>query len=200
MVIAEQRPLGSFVALAVVLVLVWLVARDRLIPRRLVGSEERLAGYTAGLVVLGVLALLVVATNAYALVFLLPSLHAWLWMPHVHERGVVARFAVFAAGLAGPVLLLWSFASRAGLGRDAPWYVAVLVRVGYVNGTAVLLSLVWLSAAAQLTALGAGRYAPYPSTAERPPRGPLRELVRRAIVALRRRRAARRERRLRVAA
>jgi hypothetical protein len=71
----------------------WLVARDRLIPRRPVTVEEELAGHTAALLMLGLVALLVVAVNAFALVFVLPSLHAWLWLPSSRpgQRGSAAH-------------------------------------------------------------------------------------------------------------
>jgi hypothetical protein len=55
--------------------------------------------------------------------------------------------------------------------------------------------LAWAAAAGQLAALVAGRYAPYPSAAERPPRGLVRESVRRLVLARRRHRAAASERR-----
>ena len=47
----------------------WLVGRHRLIPRREISVEEELAGYTVSLLVLGFLSLVVVAVNAYALIF-----------------------------------------------------------------------------------------------------------------------------------
>ena len=50
-----------------------------------------------------------------------------------------------------------------------------------------MIGLGWLAVAGQLAALAAGRYAPYPAKAERPPRGPLREIVRRLVLAQRRR-------------
>ena len=53
--------------------------------------EEELAGHTAALLVLGLIALLVVATNAFALLFLLPSLHIWLWLPQLRDRPAAAR-------------------------------------------------------------------------------------------------------------
>jgi len=51
--------------------------------------------------------------------------------------------------------------------------------------------LTWLAGAAQLAALAVGRYAPYPAPRERPARGPLRELVRRVVLAERARRRRR---------
>lgn len=179
---AGDRPLlalGVFLALAAA---GWFVARERLLPRRQVAAEEELAGEVAALLALGVVALLTVATNPFALIFVLPSLHAWLWLPQVRYHRIWVRAAVLAVGLLGPLLLLGSFAWRFGLGVDAPWYVMQLVAIGYVPIPAVLIALGWLAAAGQLTAISAGRYAPYPSARERPPRGPIRELIRRLLL------------------
>ena len=182
-------PMGGLIGLAILAGLGWLVARDRLLPRRAVHAEEELAGHAAALLALGVVALLTVATNPFALIFLLPSLHVWLWLPQVRESPLWVRTIVLIAGFSGPLLLLWSFAGRYGLGWDAPWYIASLFVVGYAPVPAFVVALGWAAAAGQLTALVGGRYAPYPSAAERPPRGPLRETVRRLVLAQRRRRA-----------
>jgi uncharacterized protein with von Willebrand factor type A (vWA) domain len=53
--------------------------------------------------------------------------------------------------------------------------------------------LLGAAAAAQLAAAVVGRYAPYPAAHERGPRGPIRELVRTVVLAIR---AARRRREL----
>ncbi|HZC29437.1 MAG TPA: M28 family peptidase, partial [Gaiellaceae bacterium] len=96
---AHDWPVLSAAAMAVLTFLGWLVARDRLIPRRPVSAEDELAGHTAALLCLAVVSLLVVATNPFALIFLLPSLHAWLWLPQVRARPWWTRAAVLAAGL-----------------------------------------------------------------------------------------------------
>jgi hypothetical protein len=184
-------PTLALIGYLVLLGLSWLVARQRLQPVRPATAEEELAGHTALLLALGVVALVVVATNPYALIFVLPSLHAWLWLPHVRERGTWMRAAVYAAGFAGPLLLLGSFAFRFGLGLDAPWYLAELVAIGYVPIVGLITALAWFAAAAQVTALAFGRYAPYPSAAERPPRGPLRNTVRMLVLTGRRWRRSR---------
>jgi Peptidase family M28 len=181
-------PAAGLIGLAILAGLGWFVARDRLLPRRPVRVEEELAGHTAALLALGVVALLIVATNPFALVFVLPSLHVWLWLPQVRLSRPAVRAAVLAVGFLGPLLLLWSFASRYGLGWDAPWYLAWLYSLGYAPGIGLVIGLGWAAAAGQLVALSAGRYAPYPSAAERPPRGPFRETVRRVVLAQRRRR------------
>jgi Peptidase family M28 len=178
-------PIFGLFGLFVLAGVAWLVTRQRLVPRRPVSATEELAGTTAALLALAVIALLVVATNPFALVFLLPSLHAWLWLPHVRAKPVWTRAAVLAAGFLGPLLLVASLALRYDLGLDTPWYLAELAAIGYVKLPAVAIAAVWLAAAGQMTALTAGRYAPYPSARERPPRGPLRESVRKTVLTVR---------------
>jgi hypothetical protein len=179
-------PAAALAGLAILVAVGWLVTRDRLAPRRPPSAEETLAGHTGALLALGVVALLVVATNPFALIFILPSLHLWLWLPQVRGRALVLRAAVLLLGFAGPALLVWSFATRYGLGLDAPWYVAWLYSLRYAPVPGLLIGLGWAAAAAQLVALSAGRYAPYPTAAERPPRGPIRETIRRLVLARRR--------------
>jgi hypothetical protein len=177
-------------ALLVLLVLAgagWLLARSRLLPQRTIQPEERLAGHSAALLALGVVGLLVAATNPFALVFLLPSLHAWLWLPQMQTRHWTTRAAVLLAGFVGPAYLVWSFATHYGLGWDAPWFIAELFAVGYAPLPLLVIGIAWLAAAGQLAALSAGRYAPYPAPHERPRRGPIRELIRTLFLAQRRR-------------
>jgi len=179
-------------ALALVGFLGWLVARQRLVPRRPVGTDEQLAGATVALLGLGIVSLLVLATNPFALIFFLPAMHAWLWLPQVQSSKAPTRAVIFLIGLIGPMLIILSLALRFGLGFDAPWYLLELVAVGYVHLPAVVITLCGAACAAQLAVVTAGRYAPYPPAGQRPERGPLRELVRRLVLAqrARRRRAA----------
>lgn len=183
-------PAGALIALAALAGFGWIVGRVRLLPRRSIRPEEELAGHTAAFLALSIVGLLVVATDPFALVFLLPSLHIWLWLPQVRWRGVWARLLVLLAGFVGPGLLLWSFAGRYKLGWDAPWYVGKLFAVGYAPLPLLVIALGWLAAAGQLAALSIDRYAPYPAAHERPPRGPVRELIRALVLRRRRRRAA----------
>jgi hypothetical protein len=178
-------PAAALAGLALLAFAGWIVARHRLVPRRGILPEEELAGHTGALLALGVVALLVVATNPFALIFLLPSLHVWLWLPQMRGRALAVRTAVLLLGFAGPALLVWSFASRYGLGLEAPWYIAWLYSLGYAPAAGFLIGLAWTAAAAQLVALSVGRYAPYPTAAERPPRGPVRESIRRLVLARR---------------
>ena len=124
-------------------------------------------------------ALLVVASNPFSLVYLLPSLYAWLWLPQAHAASPLARAGLLVLGFAGPLLLLLSFSTRFALGYETPWYLLSLVAVGYTPWLAVALGLAWLGIAGQLAALAAGRYAPSPNGGRQQRRDGLR-LVRRA--------------------
>jgi len=183
------------VAAAAVIVIAWLVERRRLVPRRPVGLDEKLAGDTAALLGLGVVSLLVLATNPFALLFCLPAVHAWLWLPQLRREPAILRALLFAVGLVGPLLILLSLGIRFGLGFDAPWYLLTLLSVGYVKATAFAITLAGTACACQLAAVAAGRYAAPSRVPGEPARGPLRELVRVSVLASRRRRRARRRRR-----
>ena len=193
--VAGDWPVLALIALGLVVLCGWFVARQRLVPRRAIGTDEELAGETASLLVLGVVALLVLATNPFALLFILPALHAWLWLPQVRNGKPPARAFVLLLGLAGPALIMLSLGVRYGLGFDAPWYLLELVALGYVKAPAVAITLGGAACAAQLVAVAAGRYAPYPEPGERPARGPLRALIRMVILAARARRRVTEERR-----
>jgi hypothetical protein len=173
----------------------WLVGRDRLVPRRPLGDGEELSGQVAALLVLAVLSLLIVAMNPYAVIFVLPSLHAWIWLPQVRGRRAPVRAAVLITGFLGPALLVGSVATRLDLGLDAPWYLGQLAAVGYIRFPTLLVAGAWVAVAAQLTAISAGRYAPYPSADERRQLGPIRRLVRTAILRVGHRRPSEERRR-----
>jgi hypothetical protein len=185
----------SLAGFVIVVAAGWWVARHRLVPRRAVTAEERLAGEAVALLAFALVALLILATNPFALLFALLPLHLWLWLPQVRGGAPPARWLVFAAGLAGPLLVPLSLAFRFGLGFDAPWYLLQLTAVGYVHFTAVAILLCGAACTAQLVAVAAGRYAPYPASNERPSRGPLRELVRTVVLASRARKRVTEERR-----
>lgn len=184
---------GDWPAVALTLLLVvvfvgWIVSRQRLVRRSVVTPEDDLAGETVALLGLGVVALLILATNPYALIFVLPALHTWLWLPQLRAERPELRALVFLLGLAGPAFLVLSLGARYGLGFDTPWYVLELVGLGYISPLATAVTLAGAAAGAQLVAVAAGRYAPYPPAGRRPARGPLRELVRVIVLTVRSRR------------
>ncbi len=182
-----DRPGAALALLGVALALGWLVGRRRLVPSTAPSAEERLAGYTVALAWLGIAAVVIAIGHPYALVFVLPSLYAWLWLP-LQSRGWV-RAVVYCVGLVGPLLGLVVLAHGLALSvGSGALYVVGLVTVGYVPLGTVLLAVAWLGAAAQLGALAFGRYAPYAGGAEPPPRG----VVRGSVATVARRERARR--------
>ena len=192
--VAGDWPVLAVTGFLVVVAAGWLVSRYRLVPRRAVTREEIVAGQTVALLALAIVALLVVATNPFALLFVLPALHAWLWLPQVQHTHPLTRLGLFAVGLVGPAIILLSLGWRYGLGFDAPWYLIDLVVVGYVKTVPLVIVFAGGAAAAQLAVAATGRYAPYPDARERGPRGPLREAVRALVLTTRRSRRARQER------
>jgi hypothetical protein len=192
--IAGDWPVAALFALAGLSMLGWFVARPQPAPRRTVTRPEELGGHLAAMLGLGIVALVVAAQNPFALLFVLPSLHAWLWVPHASDRGRPYALAVYVIGFLGPLLLLASFASRFGMGFDSLWYVLALTSVGFVPVPLLAAFLGWGAVAAQTGAVALGRYVPYPAAHERPERGPIRESVRQAVLLARRARAGRQQR------
>ncbi|MCL4289051.1 MAG: M28 family peptidase [Thermoleophilia bacterium] len=190
---AETWPLEALLGLGALALAGWLFTRGRLVPRGPVERADELGGHLVAMLALGGVGLAVALTNAFALILFLPSVHAWLWAPHFRDRPVLVRALLYALGLAGPAGLVASFATRYGLGFDAPWYVATLFTTGYASTALLACLLVWAAAAAQVGVVLFGRYAPYPPAAERAPRGPIRTAIRSGARAARRRRAGRPE-------
>ncbi len=184
--VATDWPVTAIGVFAGLVALGWLVTRPRLVPTGPVSRSEELGGHLAAMLGLGLVALLIAAQNPFALIFILPSLHAWLWLPHASERGRAAALGAYAVGFVGPLLLLGSFAFRYGFGLDALWYVTALTSVGYVPLLLVIAFLAWGAAASQVGTIAIGRYAPYPAADERPRRGPIRESIRQGVLLSRR--------------
>src|SRR4029453_17579163 len=88
--VAQDWPAVALGVFAGLVALGWLVTRLRLIPNGPVSRTDELGGHLAAMLALGVVALVVAAQNPFALIFILPSLHAWLWLPHASERGRTA--------------------------------------------------------------------------------------------------------------
>jgi hypothetical protein len=173
----EDPPLAALALLGIALAFGWLVARRRLAPPYEPTAEERLAGYTAALAGLAAVAIAAALVKPYALLFVLPSLYVWIWLP-LRTR-LWPRVAIFLAGLIGPVVGLLVLADELGIGLPkAVLFYLGLTTVGYVPAVSALLWLGWGAAATQLAALAAGRYVPYARGAEPPAPG----LVRNAVV------------------
>jgi hypothetical protein len=164
--------LGALV-LAAAFVLGWLVARRHLLRSSPPADDERLAGFIAALSVLGIVAIGLAVLQPYALVFVLPSLYAWLWLPLDGRLGV--RILALAAGFLGPAVALTLLGRELGLSvLGAAQYVVGLFTVGYLPLASALLGVGWAAAAAQIAALALGRYAPYAGGTEPTSAGPIR--------------------------
>jgi Peptidase family M28 len=168
---ADHWPRLALALFALVVAAGWLVSRGRLVPDGPVKSEDEVAGIAVALAALGCISLVLIGTNPQALLFVLPSAHAWLWLVQARGGRAGLRALLYVAGLTGPLLLLGSMALRFGLGLDTPWYLAELTALGYVSAFTFILVLAWAAVAAQVLAVTAGRYAPYPSAEARPARG-----------------------------
>jgi hypothetical protein len=174
----ETRPVFGLFVLAVAFVLWWLVLRRPLVPLKSAAPDERLAGFVVALGLLGLVALGLAVFQPYALVFVLPSLYAWLWLPL--EGRLAARVGVLATGLLGPIVGLVLLGRELDLSvPDAALYVLGLFTVGYLPVGSALLGVAWAAAATQIAAIALGRYAPYAGDAPTPPARALRRTLER---------------------
>jgi hypothetical protein len=172
-----DRPIAGLGLAAVALLGGWLLERRRLVPAGAATPEDRLAGYAVALGWLAAVALAAGLLAPYVLVFVLPSLYTWLWLPECTRSWT--RALVYALGLAGPVVGLALLRSELGLGvLDTVLYVLDLLSLGYIPFAATVLAIGWAAAAGQLAALAASRYAPYAGGLEPPPPGVVRTTTR----------------------
>ena len=158
--------------------------RALLAPSSPATPEDRLAGYAVALTWLAFVSLVIGLGSPYALVFVIPALYTWLWLPL--RTALWARAALFVAGLAGPAGALVVLANELHVSiPGAALYLAGLASIGYVSASSVVLMLAWGAAAAQVATLAFGRYGPYAGGREPPPPGPVRTSVGRAARGLR---------------
>jgi hypothetical protein len=152
----EHPPLGLAIVVGLAL-LGWLRSRARLQQRRPATAEEELAGYTAALLCLLGVAVVLAVCCPYTLAFVLPALYAWLWLPL--RAPSWPRDVLYGVGLLGPVLAVVALAEQLDLGLAAPLYALDLLTLGVVPWPATLALLGWAAAAGQIGALTGGRYA-----------------------------------------
>ncbi len=110
------------------------------------------------------LALLVLSAVAalvspYGLLFVLPSLYAWLLLPQLRRAPGWVTDVAFGLGLIGPVLALVVLAEQLHLGLRAPLYAASLLTTGVVPWASTLVLTAWAAVASFVGAIAAGRYA-----------------------------------------
>jgi hypothetical protein len=152
-------PVTGLLFLGALAVLGWTRARHALRSDVSPTPEETLAGYAVALLALGGVAVATALVSPYGLLFVLPSLYGWLWLPQLRDSGWT-RDVLYGIGITGPALALVAIAGQLGLGLDAPLYVVSLMTLGFIPWTTVLVLIAWAAVATQLGALAAGRYAP----------------------------------------
>jgi hypothetical protein len=155
----DAWPVGAVVVGVLAVALVWLRARARLIPRARPRPEEDLGAYAVAFVALLLVAAVVALVSPYGLVFILPSLYAWLVLPQLRRAPGWATDIAFGIGLTGPVLALVVLAKELDLGLRAPLYAASLLTTGVVPWLSTLGLAAWAAIASFVGAIAAGRYA-----------------------------------------
>jgi hypothetical protein len=178
--VLDEPPVVGLLLLAAAYALVWLAVRRRLAVAAQPTPEEWLAGLAVALALVGAVAIAIALTKPYALVFVVPSLYAWLALPV--EGRLWRRAVLFGLGLSGPIVAFVLLGHELGISIPAAvLYVLGLATVGYLPLGTVLVVLLWLAGAAQVGALAFGRYGPYAGGAEPPPPGPVRLALRRVV-------------------
>jgi hypothetical protein len=155
-------PIVALLGFAAISGLAWLAIRPKLLPAAPAERAEELAGHLVVMLVLCAIGVALAIANPYSLLFVLPALHAWLWIPHVRDAHPAWRAVVLLVGFAGPILLVVSFAVRFRLGFDALWYVPALFSVGYAPLALFVALMPFGAAAGQAGAILFGRYAACP--------------------------------------
>ncbi len=155
----DAWPVAALAIGVVVALLVWLRVRARLVPRARPTAEEDLAAYAVAFVALLAVAAATALVSPYGLVFVLPSLYAWLFLPGLRRRPGWMTDVVFGLGLVGPVLPVVVLAEQLDLGARAPLYAAALVTTGVVPWASTLVFAAWAAVAGLVGAIAAGRYA-----------------------------------------
>lgn len=153
-------PVAGLAIVGTLAALGWWRARRVLAPVTPADADEVLAGYAVSLLALGAVAVATALVSPYGLVFVVPSLYAWLWLPQAERRSGWARDALYGVGLAGPVLATVAVGTQLGLGLDTPLYLVSLMTLGFIPWTTILVLIAWAAVAAQLGALAAGRFRP----------------------------------------
>ncbi|HET8741389.1 MAG TPA: M28 family peptidase [Gaiella sp.] len=156
----DSWPLGLLAILALVGALVWLRSRARLRGRDPADPEDELAAYTVAFVALLGIAIGTVLVSPYSLLFVVPSLYAWLWLPQLRSSPAWVTDVAYGAGLVGPVLAVVVLAEQLDLGARAPVYAAALLTTGVVPWGATLALTAWAAVAGLVGAVAAGSYVP----------------------------------------
>jgi len=136
----------------------WWRAHRVLVPIAPATADEVLAGYAVALLALGAVAVATALISPYGVIFVVPSLYAWLWLPQIERRAGWARDTLYGIGLAGPALAAVAVGTQLGLGLNTPLYLVSLATLGFIPWTTVVVLIGWAAVASQLGVLAAGRY------------------------------------------
>ena len=160
----DEPPVDSWpvaaIAVGVLLVLgLWLRGRTRLARHTVPEPETELAAYAVAYVALVGLAAGVALVSPFGLVFVLPSLYAWLALPQLRRAPAWVTDVALGLGFLGPALALVVLAEQLDLGARAPLYALSLMTTGVVPWASTLLLAGWAGVAGFVAAIASGRYA-----------------------------------------
>ncbi|HEX5261684.1 MAG TPA: hypothetical protein VFW18_09420, partial [Gaiellales bacterium] len=152
--------LGLVITLAVPLLWWRFVSRPRLVPVAPVSGTDRTGGLAAGLAGAMFATLLLTAVNPFALVLVLPAVHAWLWLAHAARISRRTMLAVWAVGLIGPLALVIELWHGQGAGSQTPRALVAMTASGYLTPAIPICLALFTAAGIQLLSLVTGRYSP----------------------------------------
>ena len=151
-------PVAGLALVAALAAVGWWRGHKTLSPETDATDDEALAGHSVALLALAATSIAVAIVSPYGLIFLMPSLYAWLWLPQIRKGAGWAQDVLFGIGLVGPALAVVVVGTQLGLGLDTPLYLVSLLTLGFVPWQTVLALVAWAGIAAQFAALTAGRY------------------------------------------
>ena len=162
----DSWPAAGIGALVIVGVLAWLRERTCTSRGARATPEEELAGWAVALLALLAVSVIVALASPYTLVFVVPSLYAWLACSRSAATVRGSRTCSTASGLLGPVLALVVLTQQLDLGLRAR-STRLARHVGHRAVARQRRARSWVAVAAQVAALVAGRYAPPGRTSSR---------------------------------
>ena len=156
---AGRWPAVTVVGVLIVIAVIWASGR-RPPHARATTSDERLAGWAVALLGLGLVSLVAMLVSPFLLIFVLPSLYAWLLVPHVPVTRGWLPDLLYGIGFAGPVAAVVTLALQFDLGLAAPTYALQLMTSGTIPAMATLALLGWTAIAVHVGSLVSGSYTP----------------------------------------
>lgn len=147
----DRWPAAAVAVVAALLAALWLRARLRRPPLR--GENGVIGGYVVAFTALLLIGVAVAVVNTYALVFVLPSLYAWLWLPQLRGGRAWVADLVYGLGLAGPAIGLVVLAEQLDVGVRAPLYAAGLATSGTTPWLLSICAVCWAAVAGGIAEL-----------------------------------------------